>query len=316
MYKVWSNPRWLAPTPASNNDTEVLLGDVKQPYRGTSAKRTTMTSFALIRITKLGAYGFIYSLIATHIFPGHFRPMTVDDFSPHRERFISRLIFHPSAAAAAAVAPGFEGIQLRETLLRAVLAIDWVIAAYLLLEGCHHVSALLFVCVLRLDEPEEWPPFFGSIWQITSVQRFWGRFWHRLVVGPYGSHAAVLSRRLLGFEARSWPDKVFMTFCIFLFSGLAHSAVSWEMGQRCGVWRDLAWFAANFGAGAVELAVQKQGAALAQRMGLGKSYHAFASGLGAKVLGFLWVFAFFFWSVPKWQFPKIYCATLVEIYHN
>lgn len=88
------------------------------------------------------------------------------------------------------------------------------------------------------------------------------------------------------------------------------------MGQRCGVWRDLAWFVANFGTGAVEVVVQKQGAALAQRMGLGKSYHAFASGPGAKVLGFLWVFAFFSWSVPKWQFPKIYCATLVEIYHN
>jgi len=126
----------------------------------------------------------------------------------------------------------------------------------------------------------------------------------------------VLSRRLLGFEARLGVDKVFVSFCIFLFSGLAHSAVSWQMGQRCGVWRDAAWFVANFGAGAVEVVMQKLGAVLAERMGLGERYHSFASGVGGRVLGFLWVFAFFFWSVPKWQFPKIYCATLLEIYNK
>jgi len=319
-YKVWSNPRWLPSTPTGdkNDNTEVLLGDMEKPHLSTNAKRSTMTSFVLIRTTKLCAYALIHRLIATHIFPGHFRPMTINDFSPDRERFISRLLFpHPSTAAAAAtVAAGFGGIQLRETLLRAVLAVDWALAAYLLLEGSHHASALLFVCVLRLDEPDEWPPLFGSIRHITRVQRFWGRFWHRLVVGPYGSHAALLSRRLLRFEPGSSADKVCLTFCVFLFSGLAHSAVSWQMGQRCGVWRDVAWFVANFGAGAVEGVVRKQGAALAERMGVGESYHAFASGLAAKVLGFLWVFAFFFWSVPKWQFPKIYCATLTEIYNN
>jgi len=317
-YKVWSNPRWLPPTRTrdDNNNTEVLLSHIKQQHRSTNAERSAMTSFILIRTTKLCAYGLIHHLIATHIFPGHFRPMTINDFSPYRERYLSRLLFHPSAASAAAAASGVGGVQLRETLLRAVLAVDWVIVAYLLLEGCHHLSAMLFVCVLRLDEPEEWPMFFGSIWQITSVQRFWGGFWHRLVVGPYGSHAAVLSRGLLGFEAHSWVDKLFVTFCIFLFSGLAHSAVSWQMGQRCGVWRDVAWFVANFGAGAVEAVVQRQGAALAKRIGLGKIYHAFASGLGGKIVGLLWVFAFFFWSVPKWQFPKIYCATLIEIYNE
>lgn len=313
-YKVWANPRWLPPTPPSNDKTIGVLGDIKKPHLRTDAKRSTMTSFVLIRITKLCAYGLSRRLIATHIFPGHFRPMTIDDFSLDRERFISRLFSHPSTAAA--IASGVGAIQLRESLLRAVLAVDWVIAAYLLLEGCHHVFALLFVCVLRLDEPEEWPPLFGSIWQITSVQRFWGGFWHRLVVGPYGSHAAILSRRLLGFAPGSSLDKAFVAFCIFLISGLAHSAVCWEMGQPCGVWRDVAWFVANFGAGAVESVVQKRGSDLAERVGLGQRYHTFASRLGAKVLGFLWVFTFFFWSVPKWQFPKIYCVTLIEIYNK
>jgi hypothetical protein len=41
-------------------------------------------------------------------------------------------------------------------------------------------------------------------------------------------------------------------------------------------------------------------------------YHSFLGGVGRflrrnpvvkKSLGFAWVFAFFFWSVPKWQYP-------------
>lgn len=54
-------------------------------------------------------------------------------------------------------------------------------------------------------------------------------------------------------------------------------------------------------------------AALAERMGLPDGHHAFASGLVVKFVVFLSVWAFFFWSMPKWQFPKIYCATLIGI---
>lgn len=171
--------------------------------------------------------------------------------------------------------------------------------------------ALLFVAVLRIDDPQSWPPFFGSAWRITSIQRFWGGFWHRLVVEPYGSYALLLSQRVMGLKAGSKVEKVFVVFCIFLFSGMAHSVVSWQMGQRCGLWRDVTWFAANFAAGLAEGAVQRQSAALAETIGI--DYHRFASGWGGKILGFSWVFVFFFWSVPKWQFPKIYCATLLEI---
>jgi len=309
-YKVWSNPRWLPPIPTSNNNPPFPSDNIKDPHLRTSAKQPTMTSFALIRTAKLGAYALIHRLMTTHIFPGHFRPMTIADFGPDRERFISRLLFPPPAAAAAA-ASGLEGIHLRELLLRAVLATDWAVAAYLLLEGSHHASALLFVCVLRLDAPSDWPPLFGNVRHITSVRRFWARFWHRLVVGPYASHATLLAR-LPPFALA--PRSLFVPFCIFLFSGLAHSAVGWAGGQRCAVWTDVAWFVANFVAGAVEGVVQRWAAAWAERCGFGEGYRRFASGMGVKVVGFLWVWAFFFWSVPKWLFPKLYCATLMEIY--
>lgn len=315
-YRVWSNPRWLPPIPTGNNNPPFPSDNIKDPHLRTPAKQPTMTSFALIRTAKLAAYAIIHRLMTTHIFPGHFRPMTITDFGPDRERFISRLLVPPSAATAAAAASGLEGIHLRELLLRAVLATDWAVAAYLLLEGSHHLSALLFVCILRLDAPSDWPPLFGSVRHVTSLRRFWARFWHRLVVGPYASHAALLARcwPLGGLAPGSSAHRLFVPFCVFLFSGLAHSAVGWAGGQRCAVWTDVTWFVANFVAGAVEGVVQRWAAALAERCGFGEGYRAFVSGMGGKAVGVLWVWAFFFWSVPKWLFPKLYCATLVEIY--
>lgn len=322
-YKIWSSPRWLPPLPAANitnedsdtNYARIISGGPEQSSINANTKHhpTTEAAFILSRVTKLCAIVLTYHLIATHVFPGHFRPMVIDDFSPHRERYLSRLLCGPSAAASSS---GVGPIHLRETLLRAALAVDWVVVAYLVLEGCHHLSALLFVCVLRLDSPDEWPPFFGSLTRITSVRGFWGGFWHQLVVGPYGTHAKVVSRRIFGLQPRSRADKTLVTFCIFFFSGLAHAAVSWQMGRRCGVFRDLAWFVANFGAGGIELLVQRQSAVLMKRLGLSSSYRFFVPSLWVKSLGFFWVFVFFFWSVPKWQFPKIYCATLIEIYNR
>ena len=305
-YRIWSNPRRL-----DLRKDDITTADIRpesKSERGTSSMRC----FILIRAIKLCCYALIHHIISSQIFPGAFRPMSIDDFSPYREHYLSRIIRSKSFAAMPGSTAG--DVTLRETLLRAFLAIDWAVAAYLVLEGCHHVFALLFVCVLRLDSSADWPPLFGDIRQITSIRRFWGGFWHRLAVGPYGSHASAFSQKIAGFKRGSKADKIFVTFCIFLCSGLAHSAVSWQMGQRCGVWRDVAWFMANFGAGAVEAGVQSQCATLARRIGWGQTYDGFASGWRGKVIGVLWVFAFFFWSVPKWQFPKIYCATLLEIY--
>lgn len=299
-YRIWSNPRRLD-----------LLHD-KITTAGGQRGSSSMRYFIFVRAAKLCCYAIIHQVISSQIFPGCFRPMSIDDFSPRRERYLSRIIRSNLFATIPSSTTG--DITLRETLLRAFLAIDWAMAAYLVLEGCHHVFALLFVCVLRLDSPADWPPLFGDIRQITSIRRFWGGFWHRLAVGPYGSHASAFSQKIAGFKRGSKSDKFCVTFCIFLCSGLAHSAVSWQMGQRCGVWRDVAWFMANFVAGAAEAGVQSVCATLARSVGWGRAYDGFASGRWGKVFGVLWVFAFFFWSVPKWQFPKIYCATLLEIY--
>ncbi|KAK4452253.1 hypothetical protein QBC34DRAFT_457307 [Podospora aff. communis PSN243] len=62
---------------------------------------------------------------------------------------------------------------------RTHLTLTFFIHNYLLLSSLHEIFSLIFVCLLRLDEPHEWPPLYGSIESAYTIRRFWREFWHR-----------------------------------------------------------------------------------------------------------------------------------------
>jgi hypothetical protein len=35
--------------------------------------------------------------------------------------------------------------------------------------------------LLGLGKPEDWPPFFRRLCDVTTVRGFWGKFWHRYI---------------------------------------------------------------------------------------------------------------------------------------
>ncbi|KAG0131490.1 hypothetical protein HOY82DRAFT_485178 [Tuber indicum] len=45
----------------------------------------------------------------------------------------------------------------------------------------HHVFCSTVVVAAGLYEPEDWPPFFGSLRILTSIRNFWGKFWHQAI---------------------------------------------------------------------------------------------------------------------------------------
>lgn len=99
-------------------------------------------------------------------------------------------------------------------------------------------------------------------------------------------------------------------FTVFFLSGVAHGIVAWwELGE-CAYWtRDVAWFCGNFVAGALEVVVVRVLRRCALRMGCEQTWRQLSeSCVISKTLGFIWVFCFFFWSVPKWMWPKLDCA--------
>lgn len=286
-YKIWGNPRLL------NTPRAVPYAPRMQQ------QHTSRSRFVLGRLFKLLVYYLVNTYLVSRIFPEAFKPFSIFEFAPQQEVYFRRLLLAQSPA-----------VTVRETLLRAVFAVRWIWANFMGLEFAHAGVAILFAVILRWDEPHEWPPLFGSPLEAYTLRQFWGRFWHRIVYRPYTSHGLWASRRVLRLRAGSAAEKLFVSAFVFLLSGLAHSMVTRQAGIRCACWRDTWWFALNFVAAAGETAVGKGMRSVAKKTEWGTVLERWRMSGAANVLGFVWVFGFFFWSVPMWEYAKIYCVAV------
>lgn len=89
-------------------------------------------------------------------------------------------------------------------------------------------------------------------------------------------------------------ERWWCVFVVFAISGCSHAVVMRWVWGSVG-WREVWFFLVNFVAGAVESVVVKM-----LRRWTKKRVR------GCRILGFLWVFGFFFWSVPKREYPNIH----------
>ncbi|KAF7378074.1 BTB domain-containing protein [Mycena sanguinolenta] len=88
-----------------------------------------------------------------------------------------------------------------------------------------HCSASIVCVGLGVSRPQDWPPLFGDLMDVTSVRTFWARGWHQLFRRFLCSHAKYLARsewvRTIapdGSVASSWVQMCFA----FAISGLMH----------------------------------------------------------------------------------------------
>jgi hypothetical protein len=282
--KLWNNPR--------------LLGTSYQFFK--SPKTATNSSpslcrFTVIRLGKLVAYMVVYFYIKARVFPAAFVPVRIDEFDPLHQVYFRRL--------SSQIAP----VTLRETLMRCAFVFWWTFSAVAMLDSAHAALSLVSVIVLRFDLPYEWPPIFGPLSQAWSIRRFWSKFWHQIVRRTYTNYGEYVSRKILRLEPRSLPDKLFVIFAIFFLSGLSHAAVSWQLGDRCGWSLDMWWFCANFVAGLLEVVVTRLLRVFVTKLGQKHRLEWLDESIWSRTFGFVWVFSFMFWSIPKWQYPKLYC---------
>ncbi|KAJ5643426.1 uncharacterized protein N7484_005933 [Penicillium longicatenatum] len=281
-YKIWSNPQLL-------HTHRAVPGARMMPTRPSRTEFLTRRLFGLLVLFLVARY------MMAPLLPGAFEPLTVTDFSVTKQSYIRRVIM------------GSE-ITVRETLLRCVLAVHWIWSNNAALHLFHTVVAILFSCVLRWDEPWEWPLLFGNPAEAYTIRYFWSRFWHRLVYRPYKNYGLWVSRRVFHLPRGGTGEKITVLSLVFLLSGVVHSLISWQMG-RCEAWRDTLWFFMNAIAAMVEMVAISCWTAYIERNKMLIEWSRVAEKWGVyKAIGFLWVFGFMFWSVPKWHYGKIYCA--------
>ncbi|KAI0379541.1 membrane bound O-acyl transferase family-domain-containing protein [Hypomontagnella monticulosa] len=139
------------------------------------------------------------------------------DFSSSREPLVRRLI----AGC----------LTLRDLGLRSFISLFWIVDTAIEVDLSHTILRLLFVGVLGLDKPHEWPPMFGSVLEAYTIKRFWGVFWHRLFTPAAGKWGRILVKKGLNRRTPSLVEKMFVAFFIFSMSGVVHVIIDWRLGR-------------------------------------------------------------------------------------
>lgn len=279
-YKIWQDPQLMS---QSRRPSEINIAYTPN----------TLMMFYLVCIMKLIAYWIFHRHIVSRLFPGLFNPIYLEDFSPEKWVLIRRVFFYTYESPT----------TRRELALRVLFPIYWLWTSSAILSVANIILSLLFVSI-RLDEPHEWPPIFGSPREAYSIRRFWSKFWHQIALQPYTSHARNIMA-LLRIDAKSPLGRPAIAFLVFAMSGVTHSIVSLATGDTCGYQDDFWFFIINFVAAAFENAVPKLLLNGTKRRNTGASSY--------RIFGYVWVYCFLAWIVPKWQFPKFYCA--IQDYH-
>ncbi|OTB16651.1 hypothetical protein K445DRAFT_59145 [Daldinia sp. EC12] len=275
---IWNNPRHLS-YPRS---------------RSGSLSPSELLKYALFRIFKIGVIILIDRIIVRDLCEHISATSTILDFTPDQEPIIRRLLERDED----------DPVSRHQLLLRAFICISWMWPNILVLESYHALLSLLFVVVLRFDGPEDWPPLFGSPLEAWTVRRFWGKFWHRIASPTFHTYAEVFSQYILRLKPESTVEKAIVAFGIFFLSGLLHAVTAWKVGHGEGH-RDMLFFCANYFVIGGEILISRLLRNLARKTKYEARLKDSKMRVAEKALGFVWVFAWFFWSTPRWLYPKI-----------
>ncbi|KAH0372299.1 hypothetical protein KCU65_g1347, partial [Aureobasidium melanogenum] len=255
--------------------------------------RKALLAFVTSRLLKLLVYWLLTVHLFTPLIPLIFGPVEPWEFDSYAQTYFRRVPLFETK----------EPITIRETLIRVVFTFRWIWLNFVDVDAAHTFLSIIFVGVLRLDTPEEWPSMFGSPLEAYSLRRYWGRFWHRLVYRPYLGLAKVVAEKLHCNVLGSRFEKCFLAFMIFLISGMAHAIVSLQEENLVEAFDDVAFYCMNFLFIAAEGMVI--GAASPLRRFLPFSYW--------KAVGFVWVFTFWSWAAPKWAYHEVHEELLKEV---
>ena len=96
--------------------------------------------------------------------------ITSNDFTPAKAILLRRLL--PSCL--------YQPPPMRDMAIRLWITTTTIWAPIVLLDSIHAALAVLFICILRVDEPEDWPDLFGSPLEAFTLGRFWKKYVYRL----------------------------------------------------------------------------------------------------------------------------------------
>lgn len=283
-YRLFNNPRELILLPSHLRTASV-------PKRLGFAAKGILTCCVII----------VSLSLRDRVLASYLSTFTVADFAPSREWLVPRVLSGE--------------MTVHDLGVRAYVSLAWIYDTCSQLVLVHILLSFVFVVVLRVDEPEEWPSLFRSPLEAYTVRRFWGVYWHRLLTPTAIRWAKFITRRASFLRGHQEAEKLFVAWFVFTTSGVAHVLVGWQLGDAA-LGRDLYFFWANFGVIGLEIVIGKMAkcvcrhVAPAQESRSGKLYLR----IFGRVLGYLWVVLWFMMTIPHILFPKTYAAIRLQLF--
>ncbi|KAH7353915.1 membrane bound O-acyl transferase family-domain-containing protein [Plectosphaerella cucumerina] len=282
-WRIWNNPRALR----FNNTI---------PFRN-PLSRLQRARFASRRMGKLLLILVLDTFLLQPLFNAIDEGNLLHHYAPSQESLFRRLaIGDPSL------------YDTHALTLRTSTTFWWIWGNYASLEVGHAILSIVGVGVLCLDEPEDWPPLYGSLTEAYTLRRFWGRFWHSCMA-PSAWEWSCRACGLLGLRGKSANRDALAALGVFLVSGCAHGLVALRKGEGAPG-KDIMFFMANYVLVIFERFVG--GCAVAILRGSRARCMLESAKLMRllRVCGYTWVFFCLFWLSPKWLYPKFYLLSV------
>ncbi|KAG8419559.1 hypothetical protein J3458_004415 [Metarhizium acridum] len=160
-----------------------------------------------------------------------------------------------------------------------------------MLTAAKSALAIIFVGLLRIAQPDEWPPLHGNPFQAYTIQRLWGVFWHQIGAPSQLHYGRFTTRRVLRLEPGISVEKMTLALWVFAVSGTIYALVTWKTKPEADPVRDLRFLMLNFPGGLAEMAMGRT-----NLVGGGRQSVSVLS----RLMGYLCILAF---STASYRFP-------------
>jgi hypothetical protein len=216
----------------------------------------------------------------------HFFAVEADD--PHLEKLISEL-----SGSRMVLLPAREKWTARGLIIQTLFMVSFGCLFRAAILGMYNFLAMICV-ILRVHQPVDWPPIFGSTADMHSLTRVWGIAWHQMFRKPITSNVDFLLFSILRVP-RGPLSKTLRLIITFFTSGIIHLLM--DLGFDVSTDKSGAlWF----------FCLHIPGIILEDLVKF--TCHGMIKQVNPRwrlLIGYVWVSLFFLWSAPVWLNPII-----------
>ncbi|KAF4633952.1 hypothetical protein G7Y89_g4163 [Cudoniella acicularis] len=119
---------------------------------------------------------------------------------------------------------GFIGQSVEDIIARMITTVIFWFSLRMTIALIYNSWSLLPVA-LRIDSPEDWPPYFGSVFSSYSIRTFWSVYWQQSLRNMLVGNAAFWTHGILRQKKGTLVARYLNVTFPFLLSGILHTVL-------------------------------------------------------------------------------------------